>query len=53
MLRAAEVGISVNDLELLSIGMVLDMFAEKINDLESDEGSGEAREATQHDIDNF
>lgn len=32
MLRAVQVGISINDLDLLTIGMVLDMFTEMGND---------------------
>lgn len=32
MLRCAQVGISISDLELLSIGMVNDMFIEMKND---------------------
>ena len=32
MLRRVQCGISVSDLELLSIGMVNDMFTERMND---------------------
>ena len=32
MLRAAQMGISIADLELLSIGLVLDMYVESAND---------------------
>lgn len=32
MLRAAQLGIAVRDMELLSIGLVLDMFTERAND---------------------
>lgn len=32
MLRAVQCGISISDLELLSIGMVNDMFIERQND---------------------
>ncbi len=32
MLRAAQMGIAVRDLELLTIGLVLDMFTESQND---------------------
>lgn len=52
MLRAVELGISVKDLDYLSVGMVMDMFAEKINDTEY-EDKADVREATQADIDNF
>lgn len=49
MLRAVELGISVRDLDYLSVGMVLDMFCERINDTDKDN----ERNATQEDIDNF
>lgn len=32
MLRATQLGISVRDLELLSIGLILDMYTESAND---------------------
>ena len=32
LLRCAELGLSMNDLDYLSIGMVNDMFVEKSND---------------------
>jgi hypothetical protein len=32
LLRCTEVGISIRDLELLSIGLVLDIWTEKAND---------------------
>lgn len=32
LLRCVEVGIGIRDLELLSIGMVLDIWTEKAND---------------------
>lgn len=32
MLRASQLGIAIRDLELLSIGLVLDMCTEKAND---------------------
>lgn len=32
MLRATQMGISINDLNLLTIGFVLDMFTERQND---------------------
>ena len=34
LLRCTEVGISIADLDLLSIGLVLDMWTEKANDAE-------------------
>ena len=49
LLRAAEVGISIADLDLLTIGMLNDIFVEKFNDSE-----GEWEDvATQEDIDTF
>lgn len=49
LLRAAEVGISIADLDLLTIGMLNDIFVEKFNDSE-----GEYEDvATQEDIDDF
>ena len=32
LLRSVEIGISVGDLDLLTIGMVIDMWTEKAND---------------------
>lgn len=48
LLRCAEIGLSMNDLEQLSIGMVYDMFVEKSND---DVDYPEL--ATQDDFDKF
>ena len=48
LLRCTEVGISVRDLDLLTIGLILDMWTEKGND------SFEYRRvATQEDFDKF
>ena len=48
LLRCVQVGISLHDLDLLDVGMVLDIFAERSNDdLEW------PVIATQEDIDNF
>ena len=49
LLRAAQLGISIQDLDLLTVGMVFDMMTEKINDTEGEY----ARVATQEDIDNW
>lgn len=49
LLRAAQLGISIQDLDLLTVGMVFDMVTEKINDTEGEY----ARVATQEDIDNW
>lgn len=48
LLRCAEIGLSMVDLELLDVGMVYDMFVEHDND------SYEWKQiATQHDMDTF
>lgn len=48
LLRCAEMGLSVSDLPLLTVGIVLDMATEKAND------SFEYEEiATQDDFDRF
>lgn len=49
LLRAAEVGISIADLDLLTIGMLNDIFVEKFNDSEGEYDDV----ATQEDIDTF
>lgn len=46
LLRAAQAGISISDLDLLSIGMVSDMFTESAND-----SAEYAYLPTQEDID--
>ena len=51
MLRCIEIGISIRDLDLLTIGMVLDIWTEKGNDNE-DYGSV-IRQADQSDFDRF
>lgn len=48
LLRTIQIGISIADLDLLTIGMVLDMFSENSND---DEDYVEL--ATQADFDAF
>lgn len=49
MLRACELGISVQDFDLLTVGMLFDIFSERINDtVVSDELTAE-----QSDFDNF
>lgn len=48
LLRCVELGISVRDLDLLTIGLVLDMWTEKAND-----GVKYSRIATQEDFDKF
>lgn len=49
LLRAAQLGISMADLDLLTVGAVYDMATEALNDREGDY----ARVATQEDIDAF
>ena len=51
LLRAVELGISIRDLDLLSIGLILDMWSERAND--SVEYEKAARPATQEDFDAF
>ncbi|MCH4007722.1 MAG: hypothetical protein LKE59_11345 [Eubacterium sp.] len=48
LLRCTEIGISIRDLDLLSIGLVLDIWTEKAND-----GVKYKRLATQEDFDRF
>lgn len=49
LLRCVQLGISIRDLDLLTIGMVNDMYAESSND----EYNGYAQIATQMDFDSF
>ncbi len=53
-MRAAEIGISVRDLDLLSVGMLFDIFTEKSLDMDmlTPEDSGE-REATEAEVADF
>ena len=54
LLRCMEVGISIRDLDLLTIGMVLDIWVEKGNDsAEENRETGSVRMAQQSDFDNF
>ena len=48
LLRCMEVGISVSDLDLLTVGLVLDIWTEKTND-----GVKYRQLATQEDFDRF
>jgi hypothetical protein len=53
-LRCLEIGLPIRDLELLTIGMVLDIWTESMNEREDQEDSdGTIREATQEDFDKF
>ena len=49
LLRCVQLGISIRDLDLLTIGMVNDMYAESSND----EYNGYAQIATQRYFDAF
>lgn len=49
LLRCVQLGLSIRDLELLTIGMVNDMYAESRND----EYKGYKELATQEDMDAF
>lgn len=48
LLRCTEIGLSISDLDLLTIGLVLDMWTEKGND-----GATYQKVATQEDFDKF
>ena len=48
LLRCVEIGISIRDLDLLTIGLVLDMWTEKGTD-----GATYSKIATQEDFDKF
>ena len=49
LLRAVQLGISIRDLDLITIGMLNDMYAEAVNDRDGDY----AQLATQEDFDAF
>lgn len=51
LLRSVELGISISDLDLLTVGLVIDMWTEKANDGAKYEKV--AREASQEDFDKF
>lgn len=48
LLRCVEIGISIHDLDLLTIGMVMDIWTEKGNDSVTYD-----KVATQEDFDKF
>lgn len=52
-LRCLEIGLPIRDLELLTIGMVLDIWTESMNERNDQEDDGTIREATQEDFDKF
>ena len=47
LLRCVQIGLSLSDLDLLTIGMVQEMFIER----ENDDYDGWTQIATQHDMD--
>ena len=49
LLRCVQIGISIRDLDLLTIGLVNDMYAENSND----DYKGYQEIATQKDFDSF
>lgn len=53
LLRCLEAGISIRDLDLLTIGMVLDIWTEKGNDEVKYETLTSVRIAGQEDFDRF
>ncbi len=54
MLRAVQMGLSIADMDLLSMGLLMDMYTEAMNDgYYSDEDGEYMRNATQADFDNF
>ena len=48
LLRSVEIGISIHDMDLLTVGLGIDMWTEKAND-----GVKYNRVATQEDFDKF
>lgn len=52
-LRCLEIGLPIRDLELLTVGMVIDIWTESINDRANDKNGDSVREATQADFDRF
>ena len=54
LLRCLEIGLSIRDLDLLTVGMVLDLWTEKGNDAVSSPGDGgRILVAGQSEFDNF
>lgn len=49
LLRCVQIGLSLRDLDLVTIGMVNDMYAESRND----DYKGYTEQATQSDFDQF
>lgn len=51
LLRCVEIGVSISDLDLMTVGLLIDMWTEKAND--GVKYKMVAREATQQDFDVF
>ena len=51
LLHCVEIGVSISDLDLLTVGLLIDMWTEKAND--GVKYKMVAREATQQDFDAF
>jgi hypothetical protein len=52
-LRCLVIGLPIRDLDLLTIGMVIDIWTESNNDRAMEKGGDSVREATQEDFNNF
>ena len=53
MLRCLEIGLSLTNMDLLTIGMVLDIWTEKGNDDYKYAEKSTVRQANQEDFNNF
>ena len=53
LLRAAQIGLTMADLETLTVGMVLDMIIELERDNTEEKGGAVVRIANQSDFDKF
>ena len=49
LLRAVQLGVHISEMELLTIGTILDMYSE----MQNDEYTGWKKTATQEDFDKF
>lgn len=52
-LRCLEIGLPIRDLDLLTVGMVIDIWTESLNDKVKENEADSVREATQADFDRF
>lgn len=53
MLRCAELHLGKDDLDNMTIGMIIDMLIERMNDYEKSDENVAIRAATQQDFDKF